>query len=165
MKPEKIGRFQVGKQLGMGNQGTVYLCNDSQLERKVAIKLLNKSMEGGSFLDEARAASKLQHANIVSIYEAGEHKHVPYLVFEYAQGELLKDLIHGEPLDVADALLIFQGLLEGMSQAHKAGIVHRDLKPANIIISHDKVPKIMDFGIARLLSEAKGPDQQLIGTP
>jgi serine/threonine protein kinase len=165
MKPVKIGRFQVGKQLGVGNQGTVYLCHDSQLERKVAIKLLNKSLQATSFLDEARAASKLQHANIVSIYEAGEHQQVPYLVFEYAQGELLKDLIHGQPMEVADALQIFQGLLEGMSQAHKAGIVHRDLKPANIIISEEKVPKIMDFGIARLLSEAKGPDQQLIGTP
>ncbi|MET0108861.1 MAG: HDOD domain-containing protein [Candidatus Thiodiazotropha sp.] len=165
MKPKKIGRFQVGEQLGVGNQGTVYLCHDSQLQRKVAIKLLNKSLQESSFLDEARAASKLQHANIVSIYEAGEHRKIPYLVFEYAQGELLKDLINGEPLEVGDALRIFQGLLEGMGQAHKAGIVHRDLKPANIIINEDKVPKIMDFGIARLLSEAKDPDRQLIGTP
>ncbi|MES9814958.1 MAG: serine/threonine-protein kinase [Candidatus Thiodiazotropha sp.] len=132
MKPKKIGRFQVGEQLGVGNQGTVYLCHDSQLQRKVAIKLLNKSLQESSFLDEARAASKLQHANIVSIYEAGEHRKIPYLVFEYAQGELLKDLINGEPLEVGDALRIFQGLLEGMGQAHKAGIVHRDLKPANI---------------------------------
>jgi serine/threonine protein kinase len=165
MKPKQIGRFLVGEQLGTGNQGTVYLCRDSQLERKVAIKLLNKSLQQSSFLDEARAASKLQHANIVSIYEAGEHQKVPYLVFEYVQGDLLKALIQDEPLKVATALEIFQGLLEGMSQAHKSGIVHRDLKPANIIISKDKVPKIMDFGIARLLSEAKGPDQQLVGTP
>ncbi|PVV12194.1 MAG: hypothetical protein B6D77_05830 [gamma proteobacterium symbiont of Ctena orbiculata] len=165
MKPKKIGRFQVGEQLGVGNQGTVYLCHDSQLERKVAIKLLNKSLQESAFQDEARAASKLQHANIVSIYEAGEHQQVPYLVFEYAQGELLKDLINGQPLELGDALQIFQGLLEGMSQAHKAGIVHRDLKPANIVINKEKVPKIMDFGIARLLSEARGPDQQLIGTP
>ncbi|MES9972254.1 MAG: HDOD domain-containing protein [Candidatus Thiodiazotropha sp.] len=165
MKPKQIGRFQVGEQLGVGNQGTVYLCHDSQLERKVAIKLLNKSLQESAFQDEARAASKLQHANIVSIYEAGEHQKIPYLVFEYAQGDLLKDLIGGHPLELGDALQIFQGLLEGMSQAHKAGIVHRDLKPANIVINKDKVPKIMDFGIARLLSEAKGPDQQLIGTP
>ncbi|WP_316366070.1 protein kinase domain-containing protein [Candidatus Thiodiazotropha sp. CDECU1] len=165
MKPKKIGRFQVGEQLGVGNQGTVYLCHDSQLERKVAIKLLNKSLQESAFQDEARAASKLQHANIVSIYEAGEHQQVPYLVFEYAQGDLLKDLINGQPLELGDALQIFQGLLEGMSQAHKAGIVHRDLKPANIVINKEKVPKIMDFGIARQLSEARGPDQQLIGTP
>jgi serine/threonine protein kinase len=165
MKPKQIGRFQVGEQLGVGNQGTVYLCHDSQLERKVAIKLLNRSLPESSFLDEARAASKLQHPNIVSIYEAGKHQQVPYLVFEYVQGDLLKDLIEGEPLQLSDAMQIFQGLLEGMSQAHKAGIVHRDLKPANIIISNDRVPKIMDFGIARQLKEAKGPDRQLIGTP
>ncbi|MEW8469519.1 MAG: HDOD domain-containing protein [Candidatus Thiodiazotropha sp.] len=165
MKPKQIGRFQVGEQLGIGNQGTVYLCHDSQLERKVAIKLLNKSLMESSFLDEARAVSKLQHANIVSIYEAGKQQQVPYLVFEYVEGDLLKELINGDPLAVGDALQIFQGLLEGMSQAHKAGIVHRDLKPANIIINSDKVPKIMDFGIARLVTEAKGPDRQLIGTP
>ncbi|MEW8506111.1 MAG: HDOD domain-containing protein [Candidatus Thiodiazotropha sp.] len=165
MKPKQIGRFQVGKQLGVGNQGTVYLCHDSQLERKVAIKLLNKSLMESSFLDEARAVSKLQHPNIVSIYEAGKQQQIPYLVFEYVEGDLLKDMINGEPLATADALQIFQGLLEGMSQAHKAGIVHRDLKPANIIISNDKVPKIMDFGIARLITEATGPDRKLIGTP
>ncbi|MEW8328065.1 MAG: HDOD domain-containing protein [Candidatus Thiodiazotropha sp.] len=165
MKPKQIGRFQVGEQLGIGNQGTVYLCHDSQLERKVAIKLLNKSLMESSFLDEARAVSKLQHPNIVSIYEAGKQQQVPYLVFEYVEGDLLKELINGDPLAVGDALQIFQGLLEGMSQAHKAGIVHRDLKPANIIINSDKVPKIMDFGIARLVTEAKGPDRQLIGTP
>ncbi|MEJ2610335.1 MAG: HDOD domain-containing protein [Candidatus Thiodiazotropha sp.] len=162
---KKIGRFMVGEELGSGNQGTVYLCQDSQLERQVAIKLLNKSLRESSFRDEARTMSKLQHPNIVSIYEAGEHQGVPFLVFEYAQGDLLSDLIQGEPLDLLLALKIFQGLLEGMGQAHKAGIVHRDLKPSNIIISADQVPKIMDFGIARLLSEAKGPDHQLIGTP
>ncbi|MCU7893281.1 MAG: serine/threonine protein kinase, partial [Candidatus Thiodiazotropha sp. (ex Ustalcina ferruginea)] len=165
MQPKKIGRFQVGKQLGAGNQGTVYLCHDSQLERKVAIKLLDKSLQAASFGDEARAMSKLQHPNIVSIYEAGKHQEIPYLVFEYAEGQLLSDLISGEPFELPKALQIFHGLLEGVGQAHKAGIVHRDLKPANIIINSDQVPKIMDFGIARMLSEAKGPDQQLIGTP
>ncbi|MCU7926981.1 MAG: HDOD domain-containing protein [Candidatus Thiodiazotropha sp. (ex Dulcina madagascariensis)] len=161
----QIGRFQVGRQLGAGNQGTVYLCHDSQLERKVAIKLLDKSLPASSFLDEARAMSKLQHPNIVSIYEAGKQQETPYLVFEYVEGELLSDLISGNPLELPRALQIFQGLLEGMRQAHKAGIVHRDLKPANIIINSDQVPKIMDFGIARMLFEAKGPDRRLIGTP
>ncbi|MEJ2620870.1 MAG: HDOD domain-containing protein [Candidatus Thiodiazotropha sp.] len=165
MRLKQIGRFQVGKELGSGNQGTVYLCHDSQLERQVAIKLLDKVLQDASFRDEARTMSKLQHPNIVSIYEAGEHKTTPFLVFEYAQGKLLSDYIQGEPLALPLALKIFEGLLEGMSQAHRAGIVHRDLKPSNIIIGDDKQPKIMDFGIARLLSEAKGPDKQLIGTP
>jgi eukaryotic-like serine/threonine-protein kinase len=165
MRLKNIGRFQVVQALGSGNQGTVYLCQDDQLERQVAIKLLDKALQDGSFRDEARTMSKLQHPNIVSIYEAGEHRGTPYLVFEYAQGKLLSDTIQGDPLELPLALQIFEGLLEGMSQAHRAGIVHRDLKPSNIIISQDQQPKIMDFGIARLLSEAKGPDKQLIGTP
>ncbi|MCG7973035.1 MAG: serine/threonine protein kinase, partial [Candidatus Thiodiazotropha taylori] len=132
MRLKQIGRFQVGKELGSGNQGTVYLCHDSQLERQVAIKLLDKVLQDASFRDEARTMSKLQHPNIVSIYEAGEHQGTPFLVFEYAQGKLLSDHIQGEPLELPLALKIFEGLLDGMSQAHRAGIVHRDLKPSNI---------------------------------
>jgi serine/threonine protein kinase len=165
MSIKKIGRFQVGRVLGSGNQGTVYLCHDTQLERRVAIKLLNQSLSQSAFRDEARTMSKLQHPNIVSIYEAGQHKSTPYLVFEFVEGNLLQSLIQGKPLELPRALQIFQGLLEGMAEAHKAGIVHRDLKPANIIINKNQVPKIMDFGIARLLAEQSGPDQQLIGTP
>ncbi len=165
MGPKKIGRFLVGQKLGAGNQGTVYLCQDSRLERQVAIKLLDRSLQASSFRDEARTMSRLQHPNIVSIYEAGDYQGTPYLVFEFAQGDLLSDLIQGEALELPLALQIFKGLLEGMSEAHKAGIVHRDLKPSNIIISHDQVAKIMDFGIARLVKESKGPDKQLIGTP
>jgi serine/threonine protein kinase len=165
MTIKKIGRFRVGQVLGSGNQGTVYLCHDTQLERRVAIKLLNKSLSDSAFSDEARTMSKLQHPNIVSIYEAGQHKATPYLVFEFVEGDLLASLIQGKPLELPRALQIFQGLLEGVAEAHKAGIVHRDLKPANIIINRNQVPKIMDFGIARLLAEQSGPDRQLIGTP
>jgi serine/threonine protein kinase len=135
------------------------------LERRVAIKLLNQSLRQSAFSDEARTMSKLQHPNIVSIYEAGQHEGTAFLVFEFVEGDLLSSLIQGKPLELPRALQIFQGLLEGMAEAHKAGIVHRDLKPANIIISRNQVPKIMDFGIARLLAEQSGPDQQLIGTP
>jgi eukaryotic-like serine/threonine-protein kinase len=165
MAVKQIGRFQVDRVLGAGNQGTVYLCHDPQLERMVAVKLLNKTLQESAFRDEARSMSKLQHPNIVSIYEAGHHQGTPFLVFEYVQGDLLSALVKGAPMALPRAQQIFQGLLEGVAQAHKAGIVHRDLKPANIIINPDQVPKIMDFGIARLLSEGKGADQQLIGTP
>ncbi|MCU7844513.1 MAG: HDOD domain-containing protein [Candidatus Thiodiazotropha sp. (ex Monitilora ramsayi)] len=165
MSLKQIGRFQVGRVLGSGNQGTVYLCHDSELERRVAIKLLNNSLPETSFRDEARAMSRLQHPNIVSIYEMGDHQGSHYLVFEYVEGDLLSETIAGKPLELSQALNIFQGLLEGVAEAHKAGIVHRDLKPSNIIINRDQLPKIMDFGIARLLTEGRGPDQQLIGTP
>jgi len=162
---KQIDRFRVERLLGEGNQGSVYLCHDPQLERRVAVKLLNKALQESAFRGEARTMSKLQHPNIVSIYEAGQHQGTPYLVFEYVEGNLLSELIGGKPLEQARVLGIFQGLLEGVAQAHRAGIVHRDLKPSNIIISTDQVPKIMDFGIARLLSEGKGADSRLIGTP
>lgn len=165
MAPNTIGRFKIGKQLGSGNQGTVYLCADLELQRRVAIKLLDKSVRGVSDRSEARAMSKLQHPNIVSIYEAGEHNGTPYLVFEYVEGRLLADAIRQDKLDLRQVLEVFRGLLEGVSQAHRVGIVHRDLKPANIILNGEQVPKIMDFGIARLLSEGKEHDRQLIGTP
>ncbi len=165
MAPKTIGRFKIGKQLGSGNQGTVYLCADTELQRRVAIKLLNKSLAEETYRAEARAMSQLQHPNIVSIYEAGMHNGTPYLVFEFVEGLLLADAIRADKLDHAQKLAVFRGLLEGVSQAHRAGIVHRDLKPGNIMLNGEQVPKVMDFGIARLLSGGKAQDEQLIGTP
>lgn len=164
-----IGRFRVTKRLGGGNQGTVFQCLDPALQRQVAIKLLDKAALGDArtddaFLGEARTMSRIQHPNIVTIYEVGRHQGIPYLVFEYVEGRLLADLV-AAGLDEARCLEIFQGLLEGMDQAHRQGIVHRDLKPANIIISAEGTPKIMDFGIARMLSGASEQDPDLIGTP
>ncbi|MEN8179513.1 MAG: HDOD domain-containing protein [Pseudomonadota bacterium] len=165
MAPKTIGRFKVGKQLGSGSQGTVYLCADTELQRRVAIKLLNRSLAEETYRAEARAMSQLQHPNIVSIYEAGEQNGTPYMVFEYVEGQLLSDVIREDKLDHAQKIAAFRGLLEGVSQAHRVGIVHRDLKPGNIILNGERIPKIMDFGIARLLSGGKERDQQLIGTP
>ena len=165
MAPKTIGRFKIGKQLGSGNQGTVYLCADTELQRRVAINLLNKSLAEETYRAEARAMSQLQHPNIVSIYEAGMHNGTPYLVFEFVEGLLLADAIRADKLDHAQKLAVFRGLLEGVSQAHRAGIVHRDLKPGNIMLNGEQVPKVMDFGIARLLSGGKAQDEQLIGTP
>jgi len=165
-----IGRFKVGRKLGSGNQGTVYLCGDPELQRRVAIKLLDKTVLGSqeaaaSFHREARSMSKIQHPNIVSIYEAGRQDGVPYLVFEFVEGRLLSEVIKGGELDVARTLELFSGMLEGIDRAHRQGIVHRDLKPSNIIISDEGMPKIMDFGIARVLSGQRDRDTQLIGSP
>ncbi len=166
---QMIGRFKVGKRLGSGNQGTVYLCMDPELERRVAIKLLDKTVLGSqeaaaSFHREARSMSKIQHPNIVSIYEAGRNGGVPFLVFEYVEGRLLSE-ITAAGADPGEVMDLFQGMLEGIGRAHQQGIVHRDLKPANIIISGEGVPKIMDFGIARILSGNRDRDTLLIGTP
>ncbi len=167
---QTIGRFKVGKELGSGSQGTVYLCGDPKLQRKVAIKLLKRSLFGGGgkkkdLLREARAISRIQHPNIVAIYDVGEEKGTPFLVFEYVEGELLsKYLQKGQP-DLHRMLDIFEGMLSGVDQVHRQGIVHRDLKPANVILSTDGVPKIMDFGIASALERPSKKDAPLIGTP
>ena len=97
-KPHRIGRFQIVSQLGKGSQGIVYLATDPQLQRQVAIKVLNAKSAGAkatqsNFLQEARTVGRLQHPNIVSIFEAGEHQGIPYLVFEYVDGISLKALI------------------------------------------------------------------------
>ena len=166
----QIGRFQILEELGAGNQGTVHLCHDPELQRNVAIKLLDRAeLQSGQaeydFRHEARMMSRLQHPNIVAVYEVGLHLSRPYLVCEYVQGMLLSEWLAQERSGFQGALDIFKGILEGISQAHGLGIVHRDLKPSNIIISAGQIPKIMDFGISRVLSTRKTHDSQLIGTP
>ncbi|MCW8945810.1 MAG: HDOD domain-containing protein [Sedimenticola sp.] len=166
----QIGRFEVKEKLGAGSQGTVYRCIDSKLQRSVAIKLLDQEMSGvaqtvDNLLSEARTISQIQHPNIVSIFDVGNEKKRPYLVFEYIQGELLSDRMKRSELTLHEALDISVGILSGIDQVHKKGIVHRDLKPANIILNDEGTPKIMDFGIARLVTETMNRDIELTGTP
>ncbi len=165
-----IDRFQVKAKLGAGNQGAVYLCNDPKLQRQVAIKVLDSKLldsdsGGQGFLQEAQAISQIQHPSIVSIYDMGRFKGRPYLVFEYVQGELLSKLLSRSDVALQQALDIMEGILSGVEQVHLKGIVHRDLKPANIILTEQLVPKIMDFGIARVLNTKARRDVTLTGTP
>ncbi|MDF1527822.1 MAG: HDOD domain-containing protein [Sedimenticola sp.] len=166
----QIGRFEIKEKLGAGSQGTVYRCIDSELRRAVAIKLLNREMSGvaqtvDNLLSEARTISQIQHPNIVSIFDVGNERKRPYLVFEYVQGELLSDRMKRADLTLPGALDIIVGILSGIDQVHRKGIVHRDLKPANIILNSDGIPKIMDFGIARLITTGMNHDVELTGTP
>jgi len=165
-----IDRFQVKAKLGAGNQGAVYLCEDPKLKRKVAIKVLNSNLldrkSGGQvFLQEAQTISQIQHPSIVSIYDMGQFKGRPYLVFEYVEGELLSDRLQRSDVPQQEALDIITGILSGVEHVHQSGIVHRDIKPANIILTEQLVPKIMDFGIARILKSKAGQDAILTGTP
>ncbi len=151
MMQKTIDRFQVRDRLGAGGQGTVYRCHDPRLGRTVAVKLLNRPLvPEGDPLHEARLVSRLQHPNIVTIFDVGEHQGRPYLVFEYVEGKLLSRRLAGGPLAVPEALDIIEGVLRGIDQAHGLDIVHCDLRPTNIIIGRDAVPKVMDFGIAQL---------------
>lgn len=167
---QKIGRFEILRELGRGAQSIVYLGNDPHLQREVAIKTLHFAEAdprlNAFLLAEARTVSKLRHANIVPIFEAGEQDGDPYLVFEYVEGKVLSELLQSQPLAPARAAEIMVEVLDALSQAHSQGIIHRDLKPSNIIIDTNDVPRVMDFGISVRVSEVPSDQEgDLMGTP
>ncbi len=169
----KIGRFNKVRVLGKGTQGVVHLAIDPVLQRNVAIKSLHFSDMARAadtktmLLKEARTISKMVHPNIVSIYEAGEdEKQNPYLVFEYVSGQLLSDVMKKKGImSVKNALVLLKPVIEAISYADQQNIIHCDLKPANILINDDNIPKVMDFGIARVLSGQKSKTDGFFGTP
>jgi len=157
--PSYIGRFSIQNVLGKGSQGVVYLATDPQLERNVAIKTIKLDNPTANIkqqlLKEAKIVAKLQHPNIIPLYEADEHLGKPYLVFEYVEGISLADHLAKEgKLNSKQAINIIANTLNGISYAHKKGVIHRDLNPHNILLSHENnKPRIMDFGISTLLGK------------
>jgi eukaryotic-like serine/threonine-protein kinase len=168
--PAKIDRFTIHDVLGRGAQGIVYLAHDPQLDRDVAIKSVSlktsfqQQYNIDNLLQEARTVSKLQHPNIVSIYDVGSDKLTPYLVLEYVKGESLHSLIKKD-LSEQQAIHIMRDVLNGVSAAHAKGIIHCDLKPANIIITPTGQAKVADFGLALLADSQQDDESQLAGTP
>jgi len=163
--PDHIGRFKIIKELGKGSQGIVYLAADKQLERNVAIKTiqLEKSTPRikQQLLTEARTIAKLQHPNIITLFEMDEHLGTPYLVFEYVDGISLKDyLIKKARLNSKDTINIIAPLLNAIAYAHKRGVIHRDLNPSNILITPQDKPRLMDFGIATLLGQRHNESEE-----
>jgi len=169
--PDKISRFKIIKELGRGSQGIVYLATDPQLERQVAVKTLHLHMPGNGerqkrLIQEARTVGRLQHPNIIPVYEAGEFNGTPYLVFEFVEGLSLRDLMRREgPFAVHRAVDIMRQILDGIGYAHQQGIVHRDMSPSNILISKNDIPRIMDFGISIMTEGAENRENDLSGTP
>jgi len=156
--PDYIGRFNIIKELGKGSQGIVFLASDKQLERNVAIKTMQLEKSTPSIkqqlLVEARTIAKLQHPNIITLYEMDEHLGTPYLVFEYVDGRSLKEFIKVKgKLSTKDAINILTPLLNAIAYAHKKGVIHRDLNPSNILITTQDKARLMDFGIATLLGQ------------
>ena len=170
---KKIGRFNLIRELGKGSQGVVHLAVDPVLQRNVAIKTLHVANLSNVvdtkklLLKEARTISKMEHPNIVSIYEAGEDQNQnPYLVFEYVNGQLLSDIMKKKGImSVKNALELLKPAIEAISHADQQNIIHCDLKPANILINDENIAKVMDFGIARVLSEQKTKTSGFFGTP
>lgn len=154
------GRYRIVSPVGVGASATVYLADDVQLRRKVAIKILHPSLaEDPGFLKrfraEAQAAAALSHPNILAVYDWGEEGGTPYLVTEYLGGGSLRAMLDvGRNLTPSQALLIGLETARGLDYAHKRGFIHRDVKPANLLFGEDGRLRIADFGLARALAEA-----------
>ncbi len=160
-----FGHYQVLSLLGSGGMGEVYLADDTRLGRKVAIKFLNEKYSKDEdllnrFVQEAKAASALNHPNLITVYEIGEHEGSHYISTEYIDGKTLRERMK-ERLSFDEALSIAIQTAEALSTAHQAGIVHRDIKPENIMVRPDGYVKVLDFGLAKLteLVDSGGEDQ------
>ena len=175
------GRYRVDELIGRGGMATVYRGYDMTLGRQVAIKLLNRDLANDNafrtrFRLEAQAASRMAHPTIVRVYDAGEDsatspdgsvRPMPYIVMELVHGALLKDVIAAGPVPVGDAVRYVDGILEALEYSHRAGVVHRDIKPGNVMVTDAGQVKVMDFGIARAVSDSSSTvaeTTQILGT-
>ncbi|MEU1973238.1 Stk1 family PASTA domain-containing Ser/Thr kinase [Microbacterium sp. NPDC019599] len=175
------GRYRVDEPIGRGGMASVYRGYDLTLGRVVAIKVLQRELADDNafrtrFRLEAQAASRMSHPAIVRVYDAGEDSEmapdgsvrpVPFIVMELVKGDLLKDVIARGPVPVEDAVRYVDGILEALEYSHRAGVVHRDIKPGNVMLTETGQVKVMDFGIARAVSDSSSTvaeTTQILGT-
>jgi serine/threonine-protein kinase len=173
--PSMLGRYRVLKELGRGAMGLVYLGKDPTIQRFVAIKTMrldhidqdDKLQEiKARFFREAKSTGRLSHPNIVTIYDAGEEDDLGYIAMELIEGTPLSQSARKPNLmPVNEVLLTIATVADALDYAHQQGVVHRDIKPANIMLTKDRVVKVMDFGIAKMASSSKTQTNIVMGTP
>lgn len=156
MLGKTLSRYKILEEIGRGGMGVVYRARDVKLNRDVALKVLRPELVADEarkrrFVQEAQAAAALKHANIAVVYEIDDVDDVTFIGMELIEGEKLSDVLARKPLPLSRALEIAIEVTDGLSTAHEKGIVHRDLKPANIMMTEDGHPKIIDFGLAKLV--------------
>jgi len=180
----RIARYYLVREIGRGSFGTVYVARDPVVDRNIAIKTCNARSNSAEnkaaeqqFINEARAAGRLCHPNIVTVFDAGNEGGTTYIAMEYLQGTVLSKVLEsGTNFTVDDAAEICRQLADALAHAHKNGVVHRDINPSNIFMLADNQPKIFDFGIARApnrLQDQENDDDEpytlfrnnLMGTP
>lgn len=161
-------RYQIGDLIGRGGMADVHVGIDARLGRKIAVKLMKPSLATdpafrSRFRQEAQAAARMAHPTIVRVFDAGEEVVrdssgldvvVPFIVMEYVEGRLLKDIVAEGPLDPDEAVRVTAGVLTALEYSHRAGVVHRDIKPGNVMLTNTGQVKVMDFGIARAISDS-----------
>ena len=161
------GRYRIGSLVGRGGMAEVYEGYDTRLGRTVAIKLLKSDLANDpsfeeKFRGEAQASARMAHPSIVRIYDAGEEEttdsngnlvKTPFIIMELVKGKLLREVIHAGQVDIDKAIKYVIGILSALEVSHRSGVIHRDIKPANVMISENEAVKVMDFGIARAVSD------------
>ena len=172
-KTTKIGRYKVLGELGRGAMGIVYKAEDPTLDRVVALKtiIIASDADGAAeyrkrFLLEAKAAGKLNHPNVVTTFDCGDHDGMAYLAMELVEGTDLRTRLTSDGVTPLEAVEIVRQVAEDLAYAHERGVVHRDIKPANIMIDEKGRAKLMDFGLARMrLADHKTTTGMVLGTP
>jgi len=167
------GRYEIRAKIGAGGMGEVYLAEDTQLGRRVAIKFLSPELVADErankrLVKEARAAATLDHPHICSVYEVGEADGRSFIAMQYVEGETLDARIKTKPHELKESLTLAAQIADALSEAHSRGIIHRDIKPANIMITSRGQAKVMDFGLARVIAgavESEAETQRLLTTP
>ncbi len=167
---QTIGRYEVAEKLGEGGMGTVYKAYDPLLARVVAVKVISGQLDSQPeqrerFFREARAAAQLSHPNIITIYDLGEQDGKPFLAMEYLVGRDLDARMHApEGMALARKVEIAMAICQGLAHAHACGVVHRDIKPANVFLANDGAVKLLDFGLARLITSELTRSNMMLGT-
>jgi len=171
------GRYELGQLIGRGGMAEVYSGVDTRLGRTVAIKLLKADLAADSsfearFRQEAQASARMAHPTIVRVYDAGDEitidsngveRHLPYIIMELVRGEVLRDILRQRRLTQQEAIAYATGVLTALEFSHQAGVIHRDIKPANVMITETNAIKVMDFGIARAVSDSSATLAQTNG--
>ncbi len=170
MRPERIGRYRILGPLGAGGMGEVFVAEDPTLGRQVAIKVLPREFASdparrARLTHEARAASALNHPGIVTVHDLGEQDGELYVAMELVEGVTVREWARAEPRTPAQVLGVARQAAKALAQAHAAGLVHRDIKPENVMVRHDGLVKVLDFGLARSISpDERGGTATMPGT-
>jgi len=162
-----IDHYRIGSLIGKGGMGEVYLAQDIQLGRQVALKLLSGDLTVQTervrrFQQEARAASALNHPNILTIYQIGQTETAYFIATEFVEGETLRERLTRAPMELQGAVDVATQVASALGAAHAAGIVHRDVKPENVMIRRDGIVKVLDFGIAKLIEQELQTDSEAL---
>jgi non-specific serine/threonine protein kinase len=161
---DTISHYRITSQLGAGGMGVVYKAGDTTLHRDMALKFLPADIAADRharqrLINEAQAASRLNHPNIATIYEVGEADGVPFIAMEFVSGESLRHVLQRGPIPAAQLVSLARQIADAIHAAHKAGVLHRDIKPANVMLDAEGRPKILDFGLARLTGRERDPGE------